>query len=336
MASLRIVSSVFPTLAGTAHGPQVPAMNKIPGTDLRISNLGFGGNVLGWTADRDTSFALLDRFIEAGGNFIDTADMYSQWAPGHTGGESERMIGAWLKERGRPDGLVIATKVGKGTERPGLSKSNILAACDESLERLGVDRIDLYYAHEDDASVPMEETLGAFQGLIDAGKVGAVAASNFEAERLQKALELGEESGLARYVAVQPEYSLLHRDEVEGALGEVCKRHDLPVIPYWALAAGYLTGKYRKGKVDSPRAEGMNRFSEMPESEPVLDALESIAKARGVTMAAIALAWCRANPLVPSTLASGRNIAQLEQVLVAMKIDLDEGEQAQLRRALER
>jgi aryl-alcohol dehydrogenase (NADP+) len=299
-------------------------------TDLHVHPLCLGGNVFGWTATDEGGAAVLDRYVDAGGNFIDTADVYSAWAPGNAGGESEAFIGRWLGARGRRDDLVIATKVGMLESRPGLSRANLLAACDDSLRRLGVDTIDLYYAHRDDEDTPLEETLAAFQELIDAGKIRYAAASNYSAARLRQALDLGAQAGLARYVAIQPEYSLLHRVDLEDDLAPVCRDFDLPALPYWALASGLLTGKYRSAGADTKRGDSVQRYAERPEAAAVVDTLAELAAAREVSMAALALAWCRANPQIPAVIASARTTAQLEQLLPYAELELTREEKATL------
>lgn len=287
----------------------------LPGTELEVSSLCLGGNVFGWTADTKKSIEVLDAYIAAGGNFVDTADMYSSWAEGHVGGESEAIIGDWMKERGHRSDVIVATKVAKLQSRRGLSAANIQAACDDSLRRLQTDYIDLYYAHEDDESVPMEETLGAFGRLVEAGKVRAIAASNFEAARLAEALRFSADNDLPRYVAVQPQYSLLSRGTFEGELEAVCGESNLSVFPYWALASGYLTGKYKAGPVDSPRAEGIERYGDLPQADAVLTQLAKIAEARQQSVASIALSWCLSHPSIPSVIASARNVAQLSELI---------------------
>ena len=296
----------------------------LAGTELVVSSLCLGGNVFGWTADEKNSFEVLDAYVAAGGNFIDTADMYSVWADGHVGGESEAIVGKWMKARGARSSVIVATKVAKLQTRRGLSAANIKAACDDSLRRLHTDCIDLYYAHEDDESVPMEETLGAFGRLVEAGKVRAIGASNFEAPRLAEALRLSAESDLPRYVAVQPQYSLLSRATFEGELEDVCRDSKLSVFPYWALASGYLTGKYKAGPVDSPRAEGIERYGDLPQADAVLTTLARIADERQKSIASIALSWCLSHPLIPSVIASARNVAQLSQLMQLTELSDDD------------
>ena len=236
-------------------------MPRLGRTDLDVFPLCLGGNVFGWTASEQESFAILDAYAAAGGNFIDTADSYSAWVPGHVGGESETIIGRWMAARGCRNRMIIATKVGTAPGRLGLGRKNIRAGAEASLKRLGVDRIDLYYAHADDLNTPIDETLREFDALVREGKVGYIAASNFTAARLSAALATSAREGLARYVALQPHYNLMVRNEYEGALSDVCAREGVACVPYFALAMGFLTGKYRPGiTVDSARAEGAQKY----------------------------------------------------------------------------
>ncbi|MBV8901442.1 MAG: aldo/keto reductase [Verrucomicrobia bacterium] len=302
-------------------------MAKISTTDLDIFPLALGGNVFGWTADEPQSFSVLDAYAAAGGNFIDTADMYSEWGPGNSGGESETIIGRWMKARGNRDGMIIATKVGKLSRLSGLSAKTIQVAVEHSLERLQTDRIDLYYAHADDPQTPLEETLGAFDALVRDGKVRYIAASNYSASRLAEALEVSKRHGFARYVALQPHYNLMERDEFEGALAEVVRREALSVIPYFALAKGFLTGKYRPGgpEVKSARAEGARAYLD-ERGLRVLAALDEIAAAHHTTQAAVALAWLLAQPTVVAPIASARNTAQLAEILPFVELRLTQEE----------
>lgn len=307
----------------------------MPGTDLEVSDICLGGNVFGWTADRDTSFEVLDAFLDGGGNFIDTADSYSAFAPGNSGGESEAIIGEWLAARpGMRERVVLATKVGKHPEHMGLAPQNIRAAAAASLERLGIERIDLYYAHEDDPNTPIEDTLAAFAELIGEGKVRYVAASNYSAPRLAQALAIAEREDLPRYVALQPHYSLVERDIYEGELRGVCEREGLACIPYWGLASGFLTGKYRPGgaQVDSPRAAGAAAYLN-ERGIAVLEALDEVAGAHGVEVASVALAWLLAQPTVLSAIASARNVEQLGPLLAVAGLQLSEDELERLTRA---
>jgi aryl-alcohol dehydrogenase (NADP+) len=266
---------------------------------------------------------VLDSYVEAGGNFIDTADMYGRRGDGGVG-ESERIIGRWIAARGNREELVIATKVGMSSELPGLSAATIGRAVEASLERLGVDRIDLYYAHQDDPDTPLRETLGAFDALIRAGKIGHAAASNYSAPRLREAMAIGESEGMASYVALQPHYNLMERDEYEGELEEVCERYGLACIPYFGLARGFLTGKYRRDGplVRSPRAEGVQSLYFNDCGFAVLDALDAIAAEREARVAAIALAWLRAQSTVVAPIASATSPEQLAELLPSTEIEL--------------
>lgn len=298
-------------------------MAKLGATDLDVFPVCLGTNVFGWTADRDDTFAVLDAYLAAGGNFLDSADLYMAHAPGNSGGESEALIGEWLRSRGTRDQVVIATKVGMLPDRPGLSAQNIRAAAEDSLRRLGVDHIDLYYAHRDDESVPQEETMAALDELVRSGKVRHLAASNFSAQRLETALAISDQNGLARYQALQPHYNLVERAGYEDDLAPLAEREKLPVLPYFALAKGFLTGKYRPGDTssDSPRAEGARGYLD-ERGVKVLTALEEVATLRGVPEASVALAWLRARPNVAAPIASARNTGQLSALLTAADLEL--------------
>ncbi|MEA2675768.1 MAG: hypothetical protein QOI92_2960 [Chloroflexota bacterium] len=303
-------------------------VERVPRTDLDVYGICLGGNVFGWTADRDDSFAVLDAYLDAGGNFIDSADSYSSFVPGHAGGESKSMLGEWLAARpGARDRIVLATKVGKHPEFKGLAPDNVRAAADASLARLGTDHIDLYYAHADDPDVPLVETLGAFADLIESGKVRHVAASNYSAPRLAEALRVADAEGLPRYVALQPHYSLVERGEFEGPLQDLCRDEELAVFPYWGLARGFLTGKYRPGgeDVDSPRAGAASQYLDA-RGIAVLAALDEIAAAHSVELASVALAWLRAQPTVLAPIASARNTAQLGPLIAAAGLELSTAE----------
>ena len=290
-------------------------MPRLGRTDLDVFPLCLGGNVFGWTASEQESFAILDAYAAAGGNFIDTADSYSAWAPGHVGGESETIIGRWMAARGNRNRMIIATKVGRCPGRLGLSAQNIRAGAEASLKRLNVDRIDLYYAHADDLNTPIDETLGEFDALIREGKVRCIGASNFTAERLAAALATSARQGLARYAALQPHYNLMVRNEYEGALSDVCAREGVACVPYFALAMGFLSGKYRPGTtVESARAEGARKYLDA-RGQGVLVALDEIAAAHQTTVAAVALAWLLAQPTVAAPIASARTAAQLADLL---------------------
>jgi aryl-alcohol dehydrogenase-like predicted oxidoreductase len=301
-------------------------MALIPRTDLDVSGLCLGGNVFGWTADRDTSFAVLDAYAAAGGNFIDTADVYTAGAPGNSGGESETIIGEWIAARDNRDAIVIATKVGMLAGLDNLRAETIGKAADGSLRRLGVDHIDLYYSHSDDPDTPLEEMLGAFGELVEAGKVRAIAASNYSGERLAEALAVSERESLPRFVALQPEYNLMDR-AYEDDQRSVCEREDLACFPYYGLARGFLTGKYRPGgeEIDSPRSEGAKQYLD-ERGERMLAALDEIAAAHEVEVAAVALAWLREQDTVLAPIASARNEEQLKPLLASVQLSLSEDE----------
>jgi aryl-alcohol dehydrogenase-like predicted oxidoreductase len=295
-------------------------------TGFDVAPLAFGGNVFGWTVDERTSFALLDAFVDAGFNLIDTADSYSRWAPGHAGGESESIIGRWIARRGHHDDVVVATKVGSdmGLGRKCLRRDYVLQAAEQSLRRLGVETIDLYQSHWDDETTPFAETLDAYARLIEQGKVRAIGASNLGAERLQQALDAGGRDGLPRYRTLQPLYNLYDRDVFEGPLAELCIREDLGVIPYFSLAAGFLTGKYR-AKADfakSARGPGMDKFLNA-RGLRILDALDQTAQRVGATPAQVALAWLMARPGVTAPIASATSLAQLRELVAATRLALD-------------
>ena len=274
-----------------------------------------GGNVFGWTADAPTSESVLDAYVAAGGNFIDTADYYPAWVPGNVGGESETIIGDWMRKRGNRESLVVATKVAMLDGVKGLSAKSIRTGCENSLRRLGVDTIDLYYAHQDDPTVPMEETLGAFDLLVREGKVRYLGASNFTTERLSQALDTSERAGLASYSVLQNHYNLVHRGDYEGSLRDVVARHGMVSVPYFSLAKGFLTGKYRDGvTVQSVRAQGASAYLD-DRGRRVLAALDAMAARHGSTVAAVALAWLAAQPTVAAPIASARNVDQLRDIV---------------------
>lgn len=289
-------------------------------SELSVFPLNLGGNVFGWTADRQTSFDILDAFTAGGGNFIDTADGYSAWVPGNTGGDSERLIGEWQELRGNRDELVIATKVSQHPEFQGLAGDNILKAADASLDRLRTDHIDLYYAHFDDETVPLEETVTALSSLVDAGKVRYIGISNYSAARIAEWFEIVDAKGLHRPVALQPHYNLVER-EFEGALRTVAEREQLAVLPYFSLAKGFLTGKYREGvEVDSVRAEGAQAY--LAEHAALLPVLDEVAATHGVSVATVSLAWLRSQSTVAAPIASARTVEQLPDLLAAATLEL--------------
>ncbi|MEU2374311.1 aldo/keto reductase [Streptomyces misionensis] len=303
------------------------SLRTLGSSDLEVFPLCLGGNVFGWTADEQTSFAVLDAYTAAGGNFVDTADSYSAWVEGHQGGESETVIGKWLKARGNRSDVVIATKVSQHPQYPGLSAANIKAAADASLARLGTDYIDLYYTHFDQPDVPVEEIIGALDELVKAGKVRQIAASNISAERLRESLDFSTREGLARYVAVQPHYNLVSRDTYEGPLQDLVAREGLSCVPYFALAAGFLTGKYRPGrKVDSARANRAADYAETERGQKVLAALDEIAAAHEAPHATVALAWLAAQPTVTAPIASARTLDQLPALLGVGELKLTDEE----------
>ncbi len=305
-------------------------MTLIPGTDLDVFDLCLGGNVFGWTADREASFAVLDAYAAAGGNFIDTADVYMARAPGNSGGESETIIGEWMAARDNRDAILIATKVGKLAGLDNLRAETIRRAADASLGRLGVDRIDLYYAHFDDTETPLAETLGAFGELIDAGKVRAIAASNYSGARLTEALETAAREGLPRYVALQPHYNLMER-AYESDQRAVCAREDVACFPFYGLARGFLTGKYRPAgeDVDSPRAEAAKKYLDK-RGERMLAALDEIAAAHDAEPAAVSIAWLRQQDTVLSPIASARDTEQLKPLLASVSLTLSDDELGRL------
>ncbi|MFI6515821.1 aldo/keto reductase [Spirillospora sp. NPDC050679] len=299
--------------------------------DLDVFPLALGGNVFGWTADRDTSFAVLDAYLEGGGNFVDTADVYSAWVPGNKGGESEQVIGEWLALRRNRDDVVIATKGGHHPEHTGLSAPVLKAAVDDSLRRLGTDRIDLYYTHFDDPSVPVEEIMTALDDMVRAGKIREIAASNLSPERLSASMDFAEREGRARYVALQPHYNLVSRDTYEGALQDTAARYGLAAVPYYGLASGFLTGKYRPGRqVDSPRAQGAAKYLETERGRKVLEALDTIAGERDAAVPTVALAWLAAKPTVVAPIASARDVGQLPPLLAVPGLALTDDEVAAL------
>ena len=299
-------------------------LRRLGATDLRIAPLVLGGNVFGWTADRAASFAVLDAFVDGGGTMIDTADVYSAWVPGHTGGESETVIGEWLRASGKRDAVQLATKVGmlpgEGGEK--LAPARIAAACDASLKRLGTDRIDLYFAHQDDEATPQEAALEAFARLVEAGKVRVVGASNFSAARLKSANDAARAAGLPRYDVLQPEYNLVSRHRFEGELQDYCVAENVGVVPYYGLASGFLTGKYRSADDLGQSVRGGRMTDLLTGRGAVLAAMDAVAAETGATLAQIALAWLMAQDGVTAPIASATSARQLAELLPAMALEL--------------
>ena len=298
---------------------------------LRTPRLVLGGNVFGWTASGAEAFRILDRFVEAGGTMIDTADVYSAWVPGHKGGESERLIGEWLRRRGRRDDVLIATKVGFSE---GLSAAVIERGIEASLERLGTTHVDLYYSHKDDPETHFEETLGAFDRLVRAGKVRAIGASQIDAERLEQALAVSADNGLVPYTVLQTWYNMMERPRFEEALAGVAQAHGLGVLPFYGLANGFLSGKYRS-EADLKKSIRGDRVAEYLNDRglAVLAALDEVAAETGATPAQVALAWTAAQPGVTAPIASATSMAQLEDLIGAMTLELDAGQLERLRTA---
>jgi aryl-alcohol dehydrogenase-like predicted oxidoreductase len=296
---------------------------------LEVVPLCFGGNVFGWTIDEPTSHRVLDAFVAEGFNFIDTADMYSRWAPGNSGGESETIIGSWLKGRGDRDKLVIATKVGMemGPGKKGLAPAYIRASVEDSLRRLQTDYIDLYQSHADDPDTPLEDVLGTYQELIEQGKVRAIGASNISAARLKEALDVSARTGLVRYECLQPQYNLFDRADYEAELEPLCREHGLGVITYYSLASGFLSGKYRNPEdaSKSPRGEGVVSKYLNDKGRAILKALDEVAALHDATPTQVALAWVIARPSVTAPIASATSLEQLKDFAGAAKLKLDQG-----------
>ena len=299
---------------------------------IEVAPFCFGGNVFGWTADENTSFALLDAFVGAGFDFIDTADAYSRWVPGHTGGESEAIIGRWMKARGNRDKVVVATKVGAdmGSGRT-MGPAYMRKAVEDSLKRLQTDRIDLYQTHWDDPKTPLEEVLSTYSELIKAGKVRVIGASNYSAARLKEALDVSARKGLPRYESLQPQYNLVEREDYEAELGPLCRKEQIGVIPYYSLASGFLTGKYRSkqdaGK--SPRGSGATKYLD-ERGLRVLAALDEVASGHKASVAQVALAWLLAKPELTAPIASATSLSQLEELLGAVRLELSQEDVARL------
>ena len=309
-------------------------MTRIGTSDLDVFPLALGGNVFGWTADAATSFDILDAYAAGGGNFIDTADSYSAWAPGNSGGESETIIGEWMTARGNRDQIVVATKVSQHPDFSGLKGSNIRAAAHASLGRLGVDTIDLYFAHFDDADTPLEESAEAFDALVKEGSVRYIALSNYTAERVQEWLDIADANGFVRPVALQPHYNLVHRSTFEDTLAPLAERESLGVVPYYSLASGFLTGKYRSpedatGPGLSPRAGGAAKFA-VPAGLRIIDELEKIGDAHGASITTTALAWLLAKPTIVAPIASASTPAQVPDLLAVASVTLTPDEVATL------
>ncbi len=302
------------------------AMMKLGTSDLTVSPLCLGGNTFGWTANEQESFEVLDAYVAGGGNFIDSADAYSHWIPGNSGGESETILGSWMKSRGNRESIVIATKVGMLPGYTALSAENIVTAVDNSLRRLQSDYIDLYYAHKDDPDTDQLETMTAFDGLVKAGKVRNIAASNYSADRLQSALDVAGANGLTKFVALQNLYNLVERAAYEGPLRDVVERNNLVSLPYYSLAKGFLTGKYRaKGETESGRAAGAEVYLDT-NGPKVLEAMDVVADAHGCSLTTIALAWLAAQPTVATPIASARVVSQLPDLLAMSSVTLTRDE----------
>ena len=304
-----------------------PTLRTLGRSGLQVSPLCFGGNVFGWTVDEATSFSLLDAWVDAGFNFVDTADVYSRWVPGHTGGESETVIGKWLKATGKRDRIVLATKVGKdmGNGKVGLKPSYIRQAVEDSLRRLQTDVIDLYQSHDDDTGTPLEDTLGAYADLIQAGKVRAIGASNYSAARLAEALDTSARLGLPRYESLQPLYNLIDRSVFEELLRPLCVEHGVGVINFYALAAGFLTGKYRSQEDASKSARGPNTVGKYLNDRGlrILAELDEVAERYEATPGQVALAWQIAQPGITAPIASATSLEQLEQLVRGAQLKLD-------------
>jgi len=299
-------------------------MITIPETDLVVHELCLGTNVFGWSADEPQSHAVLDAYAAHGGNFVDTADMYSAWKEGNVGGESETIIGNWMAKNGNRNQMVVATKVAKLPTRPGLHPDNIIAACNDSLKRLKSDHIDIYYAHHDDPTIPLEDVLGAFAQLIAEGKVRYIAASQYTGARLQEALDLSAKHNLPSYIALQDQYNLVARNPFESEQQPVLAAHGISAIPFYGLARGFLSGKYREGKVvESVRAEGVKEFA-TPKGYATLAVMDQIALDHNCSVSAVSLAWLRSNPQLSTPIASARTVEQLKEIVQIIELTADE------------
>ena len=314
-------------------------MRRLGRTGLRVAALCLGGNTFGWTTDQKASEAVLDAYVEAGGNFIDTADVYSRWVPGHKGGESEDVLGKWMKARGTRRAVIIATKVmgpmGPGPNDTGLSRQHIVEGVEDSLRRLQTDFIDLYQAHWDDRDTPLEETLRAFDDLIRQGKVRYIGASNYHAWRLTRALWESDRRAFARYESIQPKYNLVFRDEYERELEPLCLEQSIGVIPYSSLGSGFLSGKYHRGRElpKTARASNVEKIYMTDRGFTVLEAVEKVAAASGATAAQVALSWLAHRPGITAPIASATSVAQLKELLSGIELQLDSDARAALDRA---
>ena len=297
---------------------------------LNVAALGLGGNVFGWTIGETTSFEVLDAYVAGGGNFIDTADVFTTWVSGHTGGESESILGKWMRQRGNREQVVIATKVGNqmhhDANAQGLSRRYIFQAIEESLQRLQTDYIDLYQAHSDDEQTPLEETLGAFADLVKQGKVRAIGVSNHTANRVIEALNISEKYEYTRYESLQPHYNLIHRQEYEPELEQLCREQELGVIPYYALASGFLSGKYRRQKspLNSARVQEIQSRYLNEQGFSLLEHIDRVAAAYNATPAQISLSWLMARPGITAPIASATSVEQMRELLGATKLQLDQ------------
>jgi aryl-alcohol dehydrogenase-like predicted oxidoreductase len=314
-------------------------MRRLGRTGLRVSALCLGGNTFGWTTDQKASEAVLDAYLEAGGNFIDTADVYSRWVPGHTGGESEDVLGKWMTARGNRRGVIIATKVmgpmGPGPNDTGLSRQHIVEGVEDSLRRLQTDFIDLYQAHWDDRDTPLEETLRAFDDLVRQGKVRYIGASNYHAWRLTRALWESDRRAYVRYESIQPKYNLVFRDEYERELEPLCLEQSIGVIPYSSLGSGFLSGKYHRGRElpKTARAGNVEKIYMTDRGFTVLEAVEKVAAGTGATPAQVALSWLAHRPGITAPIASATSVTQLKELLAGIELQLDPDARATLDRA---
>ena len=311
-------------------------LRQIGNTGIQVAPLALGGNVFGWTADEETSFKVLDAFVDAGFSLIDTANTYSKWLPGHKGGESETVIGKWFKKSGKRDKVIIATKVGMemGDGKKGLAKSYILEEVEASLKRLQTDHIDLYQSHQDDANTPLEETLEAYAQLIKQGKVRAIGASNYKADRLSEALKISMQKGIPRYECLQPQYNLYEREDYEKNLEPLVREKNIAVIPYFSLAAGFLTGKYRTEADfgNSPRGGGMKKYFN-DRGFRILAALDEVAKEQETSLAAVAIAWLIAKPSITAPIASATSLRQMSHLFLGAELELSQASMAKLDQA---